>query len=393
MAVAHDITAAVKSLAGVSSASWSHTATGSDRYGRVGLGFSPNTTTITSITWGGVAMTLVGSRVEGPPIEHRCDLYGIVAPAASAQTIAVSFGGGGFGAYGAAGSSSYTGVHQTTPSGAAFTAGSNQTLSVSVTVTDSVAGDMVSDVIKEYQIVGAPTAGAGQTQRWSGDDGTYQENAAASDEPGAASVVMSWTGVSTSRWTQVAAAIKQSGGSPPPEIVIQPTSGLLTFAASAPTLRSGVGIQPGSGVLALTPGTPTLRSGVALSIASGALALTPSTPTVRSGVGVAPTSAALQFTGSAPAAIRSGVGINPTSGVLALTPGTPSLSFGGGFTLAVTSAVLQLFGGTPTIRSGVTLTPTSGLLRFLSRPPTIIPSTATLKALVSRLALRIGIGL
>jgi hypothetical protein len=213
--VAHDVSSAAQSLNGGTSASWSHTASGSNRYARVGFGASGGSApTASSITYGGSAMTSVAVRSDAG-LAATAAIYGFIAPATTSQTISITFDTN---AYGAAGSSSYTGVHQTTPSGAAFTnTASGAAQSVSVTVTDAVTGDMVSDVMKHYESLGLnPTVGAGQTQRWLGDDGSFNENAGASDEAGAASVTMSWTGTSaqTQQWVIAAAAIKQAGGAP-----------------------------------------------------------------------------------------------------------------------------------------------------------------------------------
>jgi hypothetical protein len=212
--VAYDIASAAQTLSNASSASWSHTASGANRYARIGIGCSPNTSTITSITWGGTNMVSVGSLADGT-IEAVAYLYGHVAPGTTSQTISISISPSNK-CYGSAGSVSYTGVHQTTPSGAAVTTVVTSGSNVSVTVTDAVTGDMVSDVVKHYQATNNPIVGAGQTSRWSGDDGSFNENAAASDEAGATSVAMSWSasGDLGDKWVQVAAAIKQAGGAP-----------------------------------------------------------------------------------------------------------------------------------------------------------------------------------
>jgi hypothetical protein len=211
--VAHDVSSAAQSLNGGTSASWSHTASGSNRYVRVGFGAAGGSApTASSITYGGSAMTSVATRSDAGLGAHAA-LYGFVAPSTASQTISITFSTN---AYGAAGSVSYTGVHQTTPSGAAVTTVVTSGSNVSVTVTDAVTGDMVSDAVKHYQATNNPIVGAGQTSRWSGDDGSFNENAAASDEAGATSVAMSWSasGDLGDSWVQVAAAIKQAGGAP-----------------------------------------------------------------------------------------------------------------------------------------------------------------------------------
>lgn len=206
MAVAHDASASAYSLGGVTSASWSHTASGSDRYVRVGIGDGGSATNqVSAITYAGAAMAQVGN-IESGSSGYAC-IYEKIAPSTGAQTVSITFSAA---AYGAAGSSSYTGVHQTTASGAAQTATSGSASSISVNVS-SAPGDMVSDCVKHYHATENPVVGAGQTQRWQGDDGSFNENAATSDEAGAATVTMSWS-ASTGAWALVASNIIQSSG-------------------------------------------------------------------------------------------------------------------------------------------------------------------------------------
>lgn len=209
MAVAHDTTSAAQSLSNQNTKSWSHTASGSDRLGIVALAHSFDTVTVSSITWGGVAMTHIGTATLTG--SQKATLYYIIAPPTSSATVAVTFSGN---VYGVVASMSFTGVSQTTPVGTAVTSSPPTAPSVSVNVSTSV-GDMVVDCVKHYPTTdgsGNPVVGAGQTSRWAGDDGAFDENGAGSTETGSGTVTMSWTGEGADAWSLVAVNLLQSSG-------------------------------------------------------------------------------------------------------------------------------------------------------------------------------------
>jgi hypothetical protein len=132
----------------------------------------------------------------------NASIYELIAPVLGSATVSVTFSEG---AYGGAGSSSYTGVHQTVPSDAATsTAGASTSV---VLVISSGSDDMVTDCVKHFSGVGEASAAAGQTQRWYADDGTFNENAGASDETGTTSVSMSWVGLLGDSWVHIASNI------------------------------------------------------------------------------------------------------------------------------------------------------------------------------------------
>ena len=214
MAVAYDTASATQAFSNVSSVTtWTHTASGSDRYVRLSITWAKLGTTTCSATYGGNAMTSVGLATASAnwisSVTGKAQIFEYVAPATSAETVAPTFSASGN--YGAAGTVSYTGVDQTTPSGAAFTgsAGSAGGVITSTrTVTDAVTGDMVSDCIAVDTSSSSLTAGS--TQRFNGVGSGY--NGAGQDAAGSASVAMTWTWTSNNGYAHVAAAIKQASG-------------------------------------------------------------------------------------------------------------------------------------------------------------------------------------
>lgn len=216
MAVAPDAASSGVALAGVTSASWSHTASGSDRGVVVGIGAgSGGTPTVTSITYGGAGMTLVPSGTLHDANGQDVWLYRLIAPATGSQTVSVTFS---IAVYGACGSVSVTGADQTTMTGTAVTGTAASGTTSPALVVASAVGDLVIDTIKKWNgNASSPGVGAGQTQRWVGSDGSFNEYGACSTEPGAASVTMTWTDTFTPAWTGVAVNIIASGGAAAPD--------------------------------------------------------------------------------------------------------------------------------------------------------------------------------
>jgi hypothetical protein len=132
----------------------------------------------------------------------------LVNPATGSQTIVLTPNGT---MYGACGSTSYTGVDQSTPSDTALTAIVNYptgATSVSTTVT-SATDNMVTSAFKTFVQAGAPanpTLNAGSVL-FQDDDGSYNEEAGASEHAGSASVAVQWNGPEYSSWCLVAADI------------------------------------------------------------------------------------------------------------------------------------------------------------------------------------------
>lgn len=173
------------SSTGSSTLTWSHTvaAAGCDRIIVVGISHRENQP-ITGVTYAGQALTLIGGRSD-PNDDSRIELWYRLAPATGTNSVQVTFSVVG---NAVAGATSWTGVNQTTPLGAFVSAnGISATATVNVS---SATGEVVVDTLANKG-GGPPTAGTGQTQRWSAEQGNV--GGGGSHEPGAATVTMSWT--------------------------------------------------------------------------------------------------------------------------------------------------------------------------------------------------------
>lgn len=125
--------------ASTNNTTWSHTVgSGSNRFLRVCLGYRAGTArTITGVTFNSVAMTHIASAFlevnEGFGNKFGVDMWGLVAPDSGAHNIVITASAATDELLG--GADSWTGVHQTTPTGTAVTGtGTTSTPSINVTV-------------------------------------------------------------------------------------------------------------------------------------------------------------------------------------------------------------------------------------------------------------------
>lgn len=205
MPVAFDAANSAASF-GSGSISLSHTASGADRY-VFALALVSGGNSITGITYGGTAMTLIRPLVDAA-------WYGLVNPPTGSQSVVASHSGTDERTLIVA---SYTGVDQTTPyTGLADSSGSGT--SASRTVTSET--DALVVAVLETFLFGAHThtpTGSSQTQRASVIDGNGFGRTSLTDQPGASSVTASWTiSTSASRW-DIAAVSLNPPAAPPPE--------------------------------------------------------------------------------------------------------------------------------------------------------------------------------
>ena len=171
--------------------SWTHTTgTGNNRLLIVGISTGEPVGSVSGVTYGGTPMTFLRRDLRTEEISS--ELWYLVNPASGTNvTIQVSISvdelvSNVFGAV------TFNNVDQTTPvSGHVGTTGTGSTKSVTVT---SAAGHMVMDNLAIFET--SPGAvGAGQTAHWSLlEQSEGKGGGAASTEPGAASVTMSWSG-------------------------------------------------------------------------------------------------------------------------------------------------------------------------------------------------------
>lgn len=191
---------------GVSSLSWSHTCSGSERLLTVGVSMTAGPMpTVDSVTYNGVALTRIGTATNGGGWA-KVELWRLIAPATGAHTVAVTLSGAGDLA---AGAISFTGAHQTTPAGTFASAqGTSATPSVNVS---GAAGDIVIDCLMVDQGT-APTVDASQVQRWTHN---WAANGSGSTEAGAATVTMSWSSTNAD-WLIGGVAVKPAAAVAPP---------------------------------------------------------------------------------------------------------------------------------------------------------------------------------
>lgn len=138
--VVYDNATAAQSAVNTTTHTFTHTASGTNRVVYVSATIDSNTAMgITSVTYGGQAMTLVGSLA--PTVSNRqIHVYRLIAPPTGAQDVVVNWTTSSTGFFTAV---SYTGVNQTTPDGAVATAGGNtasSTASVTASNGDRVVG-------------------------------------------------------------------------------------------------------------------------------------------------------------------------------------------------------------------------------------------------------------
>lgn len=142
----------------VASDTWSHTCTGSDRALVVGVtqAFSP--IAVSTVTYAGVAMTLVRTDTQGANM--RTDLYVLANPASGANNVIVTMAAS---AYFIGTAVSLTGVHQTTPTDTHNGANGSSSGTTSISLTTVTDQAWIVDCIATDD--NSITANAGQTQR------------------------------------------------------------------------------------------------------------------------------------------------------------------------------------------------------------------------------------
>ena len=170
--------------------SFTHTASGSNRFVIITTHLKTSTNTVTAVTYGGIPATFLLSIsrtiING---ENTTVVYTLVNPPTGAQTVVITRGSNN--AIGAA--MSYTGVDQASPIGATATTQA-QTTNVTTNITTLQNKSLLVDAFTKLSIA-LPTVGAGQTQRFQTLNTNSQFNGQGSDKgaPTASPNSMSWT--------------------------------------------------------------------------------------------------------------------------------------------------------------------------------------------------------
>jgi hypothetical protein len=183
---------------------WAHTVGfESDRLLLVGV--SLQYATAGSVTFNGVALTLVGRRQGGSAAnDGHAEIWSLIAPATGTGTIVVNVPSGDAIVGGAV---SFSGVDHTQPLGA-FAGANGQSTAPGVAL-PSASGEMVFGVLMWNHDWMPVVTGAGQTERWNRakvSPGFSDVAGAGSTAPGAPSVALSWT-VEEDSWAVAAVPI------------------------------------------------------------------------------------------------------------------------------------------------------------------------------------------
>ena len=183
---------------------WSHTvgAAGTNRILVVGTS-AESAVAVTGVTYAAQALTKIGAQASLDGATAATELWYLIAPPTGPNDIVVTLSAN---KKLAAGATSWTGVHQTTPLGTAVFAPGNS-LSASVDVT-SATGEVVVDALANKSST-SRTVGADQTQHWSVNSGG-KPSSAGSSEAGAGTVTMSWTHGVAVEWALGAVPLKQA---------------------------------------------------------------------------------------------------------------------------------------------------------------------------------------
>lgn len=174
------------------------TGSGSNRLMLVGI--SDRNRLVSSVTYGGVPLTLVGENsLNG---NARVALYMLLNPASGTANVVVNFNV--VPDYGAVVNvATYSGVDQSSPLGT-FASAQNFKNPPTVSVSAAV-GDVVYDVVAARN--STLIAGTGQTQRWNINSGS-EITGGGSTKPGAATTTTTWTVSGNVDWAIGAVAIK-----------------------------------------------------------------------------------------------------------------------------------------------------------------------------------------
>jgi len=182
----------------------SHTTSGTERLMLVGISFDPNNDeVVSSVTYNGSALSKEGHAVWSN--DARAEIWSLVAPDTGTHDVVITFSADlSFGAV--AGVQTFNGVDQVSPLGTPVPASDFSAGPATVDVS-SAAGQLVFDTVA-CETCTSLSFGAGQTEQWNLLHAGGFVMGAASTEPGAATVTMSWMLGSTDYWAIVAVPIK-----------------------------------------------------------------------------------------------------------------------------------------------------------------------------------------
>lgn len=246
------------------------TGTGGNRLMLVGI--SQKNKAVSSVTYGGVPLTLVGDVLANT--NARVHLYKLINPPSGTADVVVTMSAipdKGI----IVGVTTFSGVNQTTPLGTfAGTENKNTTPSVAVV---SAAGELVYDVVSLR--MANLTVGSGQNEQWNFATGSEMYGGG-STAAGAASVSANWTASASQDWSIAAVSIKPAPAT---------SNTIFTQApalCSALTLKSGVPFSVTTHVR-INTGTMPANPNITAQLKYGATSIiTLSNPTYYSAQGI-----------------------------------------------------------------------------------------------------------
>ncbi len=191
------------------SLSWSHTTAAlSNRLLLVGVATTDDSSSATSITYGGVNLTRLGAQ-NGQSCDNRVELWYLIAPPVGTATVKVKLANDNDIVGGAM---TFSGVHQTVPFGV-LRAGANSTTSACVTLANESA-PLVASVLAVNSDAMSVTPGSGQSLRWqavsdmTGPSGPYDIIGTGMVGPGAPMASICQTLALGRRWALLAVPLK-----------------------------------------------------------------------------------------------------------------------------------------------------------------------------------------
>ena len=169
--------------------SLSHTvSSGTNRLMLVGLSYSTTSNLVSSVTYGGVALTLVTNASNATSPKPRSEIWSLVNPASGTANLVVSLTNS-TGIYLTVGVMTFTNVDQTTPIGnKAIATGKKATASVTVA---SDTNSLVLAVLAAGDATFTTSTTGSQSEKWNAGPGTIK--GCGSTKPGAASVSSTWS--------------------------------------------------------------------------------------------------------------------------------------------------------------------------------------------------------
>lgn len=348
-----------------SSYSWSHVCSGSDRFLAVDVSIlSVPGTTVTGITYNGVAMTLIGAKstVSGA---GRVESWGLVAPAADSNTIAVTLSASVVSAGNAV---SYSGVHQSTASEAFNSAQATNVgaADATVSVTTATDNDWVHGALATDDL--SVTAGQVSRNNVSGAGGSAADEDTAIPTSPAGAVTTSYTGVGAlATWAIGGYGIRPVSANGGNQTATSGTS-TVTITGVAPSASgSGTGtVTPGAGTVTVTGVSPASSgTGTSTTVPGAATVTLTGVSPAASGTGTStltPGASTVTVSGASPNASGTGTSTN-TPGVSTVTVSatSPAASGSGTSTSTPAAATATITGVSPTTSGSGTGTATPGI--------------------------------